>query len=429
MTTADVTGHARAPVTSGLRPRLAVAATFPIHPPLGGGQVRAAQLYRGLSEVFDIELVTLVDAPARGGRTQVGPALWEHRVPKSATHAERERLLERDAGTVVTDIAMTELYRETPDYLAALDRATAGACAVVACHPYVFPAIREVTTIPVWYEAQDVEASLKRYVLGASREAQRLLARAEAVERACCEQAELVWACSEEDRNELIESYGVEPSRVLVVPNGVALDEVSYAPPPARLERKRRLRLEDRFLALFIASWHEPNLVAARELVQLAPHVPEIDVMIIGSVGLALTGWPLPANVQVTGTVCTEFKQTVLGIADAALNPVRTGSGTNLKMLEYFGSGTPVISTAFGARGLGVRAGEHYIEAEGRGFATTLRRLRALNFEGSEPMVAAARHHVEQTLSWQSIAAELLTCLRARENSVSALAGRSALQP
>jgi glycosyltransferase involved in cell wall biosynthesis len=195
----------------------------------------------------------------------------------------------------------------------------------------------------------------------------------------------------------------------------VALDEVPFVAPTVRHEHKRRLRLEDRFLALFIASWHEPNVVGARELVHVARRMPEVDVMILGSVGLALTGWALPDNVQVTGTVDLEFKQAVLGIADAALNPVRTGSGTNLKMLEYFGSGTPVISTAFGARGLGVCAGEHFIEAEPVAFPAVLRRLRGLDPKANEPMVRAARRHVEQTHSWTAIAAELLAALRARD--------------
>jgi len=392
-----------------------VAATYPIHPPLGGGQVRAAHLYRGLSEVFDVELVTLVGPETSGGTTQITPALRERQVPKSARHAARELEMEREAGTIVTDIAMSELYADSPEYLAALGEAVQGARAVVACHPYPFPAIREVTDLPVWYEAQDVEASLKHHVLGSSHEARRLMARAEAVERECCEEAELIWACSAQDRTDLIGRYAIEPDRVLVVPNGVALEEVAYLPPAARCEHKRRLRLEDRFLAVFLASWHEPNLAGARELVQLAPRMPEVDLMIMGSVGLALTGWPLPENVQVTGMVSLEFKQTVLGIADAALNPVRTGSGTNLKMLEYFGSGTPVISTAFGARGLGVCPGEHFLEAQPVAFPATLRRLHERSPEESEPMVQAARRHVEQTHSWNAIAAELLAEVRARD--------------
>lgn len=406
-----------------MKPRLVVAATYPIHPPLGGGQVRAAQLYRGLTDAFDVELVTLAAAGAAGGRRRIAPGIVERQVPKSDAHAAHELELERAAGTVVTDVAFSELYPQTPEYLAALRDAVVGAQAVVACHPYAFPAIREATDLPVWYEAQDVEASLKRHVLGPSPEAQRLLVRAEAIERDCCREAQLVFACSAEDRAELIERYGTEPDRVLVVPNGAALDEVQFVAPTRRAELKARLGLGERFLSLFIASWHEPNLVAARELLALATRVPEIDVMIIGSVGLALGDRTAPANVQITGTVSLEFKQTVLGLADAALNPVRTGSGTNLKMVEYYASGTPVISTAFGARGLGVRAGEHFIHAEPGAFPAALRALRAMPPAERDPMVRAAREHVERALSWEVIAGELLRELRARGAGLSVTDG------
>ena len=55
-----------------------------------------------------------------------------------------------------------------------------------------------------------------------------------------------------------------------------------------------------------------------------------------------------------------------LGLAGAALNPMRWGSGTNLKMLDYALAGTPILSTTFGARGVGFEAGPHY-EAWSRG--------------------------------------------------------------
>ena len=167
------------------RPRLVVASTFPIHPPAGGGQVRSAHLYGGLAERFDVEMVTLAARNVAGGRRAIAAGVWEHRVPKSAAHAATELELERAAGMVVTDIAMADLYALTPAYLSALRDAAAGAVAVIACHPYVYPAIREVTELPVWYDAHNVEALLKQDVLGPSAEAQRLLARVGAVERAC----------------------------------------------------------------------------------------------------------------------------------------------------------------------------------------------------------------------------------------------------
>jgi glycosyltransferase involved in cell wall biosynthesis len=404
---ADDAGSSR----GGARPRLAVAMTFPVHPPLGGGQVRAFNLYRELSRVFDVELVTLAPPGTRPVRSQLAPGLWEHRVPKSDRHAGEEAQLEREAGTLVTDVAMSQLYRHTPEYLRALERATAGASAAIACHPYTFPAIREVTDVPLWYEAQDVEALLKARVLAGTRTARALLAQVTRIERACCRQADLVWACSGEDREELIRRYKVKPEKVVIVPNGVALDELSYVPVGVRQEHKRRLGMDGRFIAVFIASWHEPNVIAARMLLDLATRVPTIEFLILGSVGMALRRESLPANVELLGTVSAEFKRTVLGIADVALNPVTTGSGTNIKMLDYFGSGVPVVSTAFGARGLGVRGGEHYLAAEPEEFEGTLAGLQRAEVKDVDAMVGAARKHVETRLSWSAISAQLLATL------------------
>ena len=238
MTTAPSTlsSATATPTRRRRRPRLVVAATYPIHPPLGGGQVRASQLYKGLGEIFDVTLVTLGAPDAAAADLRISSAVTERQIPKSAEHQARELELEKAVGTVVTDIAMSELYPYTPDYLSALRDAAQGAHAIVACHPYTFPAIREVSDAPVWYEAQDVEASLKRHVLGASPEARRLLARTDAIERACCEHAAFIWACSAEDRAELIERYRVDPERVLIVPNGAALDEIEYVAPARRAE-------------------------------------------------------------------------------------------------------------------------------------------------------------------------------------------------
>ena len=393
------------------RPRLAVAVTFPIDPPRGGGQVRAFNLYRELARKFDVHLVTLGSHGTRPAYKQLAPGMWERRVPKSAEHSAQEAGLERDAGAVVTDVAMTRLYRQTPEYLGALRESIHGACAVVACHPYTFPAIREVTDLPVWYEAQDVEAELKAKMLRRGWRARSLLSDVRRVEKACCKDAELVWACSGEDREELIRRYRAKPERVLVVPNGVSLQEVGYVPPALRREYKQRLGMSDRYLALFIASWHEPNVIAAEALVDLASQVTSVQFLIVGSVGLALQRPRLPDNVELMGTVSSEFKQAVLGVADVALNPVTTGSGTNIKMLDYFAAGVPVISTPFGARGLGIRPGEHYLAAEPDGFGDILRQLHTAPPTQLDAMVQSARTHVELHLSWSAIAQDLLATL------------------
>jgi glycosyltransferase involved in cell wall biosynthesis len=395
--------------------KLAVALTFQVHPPLGGGQVRVFHLYRELARHFEVELVTLADADATAGRIQIAPGLWERRVPKSARHVAEELALEREVGTVVTDVAMPRLHRLTPDYEAALRAACLGADGVVAVHPYTLSAIRAVSDAPLLYEAQDVEASLKADVLGEASEASRsLLREVEECERRCCQEAELVWTCSDEDREELIGRYAADPARIAVAPNGAALDEALYASPSEREARRRALRLNDRFLAAFVASWHQPNIAAAKRLLELAAGQPSVDFLIMGSVGQALAEHIPPRNVDVMGVVSAGLKDAVLGTVNVALNPVTSGSGTNLKMLEYFATGVPVISTAFGARGLEVTAGEHYLEASPWAFAERLEEMRRTPVAALDAMAETARRHVEAEMSWTMIAERLRTSIEAK---------------
>jgi glycosyltransferase involved in cell wall biosynthesis len=393
------------------RAKLAVAVTFPIDPPQGGGQVRIFHLYRELARAYDVELVTLGLPGTAASRCELAPGLWETRVPKSAEHAEREWRLEREAGTIVTDVAMTLLYRSSPAYLDALREATRGARAVIASHPYTLPAICAVTEAPVWYEAQDVESGLKADVLVGTERARELLGEVERVERACCEHAEMIWACSAEDRTELAGAYGVDPAKILVVPNGVALADLNYVSIHTRRQHKRRLGMDERCLAVFIGSWHGPNVAAAKSLLDLAIRRPDVDFMCLGSVGAALAGSEIPENFDVAGPFASEFKRAVLSVADLALNPVATGSGTNLKMLDYFGAGTPVASTLFGARGLGIEPDRHYILADDHRFGRAIDRVRQAEESELAELTTAASAHVRERLTWPAIADELLNSL------------------
>ena len=84
-------------------------------------------------------------------------------------------------------------------------------------------------------------------------------------------------------------------------------------------------------------------------------------MLIAGSVARAVDSARLPANVVCLGRVSDEAKTLLLRAADVALNPMFSGSGTNLKMLEYLAAGVPVVTTPIGARGLELTTGKHAI--------------------------------------------------------------------
>ncbi|MBE9014313.1 glycosyltransferase, partial [Pseudanabaenaceae cyanobacterium LEGE 13415] len=102
-------------------------------------------------------------------------------------------------------------------------------------------------------------------------------------------------------------------------------------------------------------------------------------------------------------------------ISDVALNPVTFGSGTNLKMLEYFAAGIPVISTPAGIRGLGVEHGKHCIVAEVEQFGEAINKLRSESPEAQFARVEAAKDLVQQTYDWRVIADRFINAVAALE--------------
>ena len=388
--------------------RLVVATTFPIFPALGGGQSRVFNLYRELARAFPVDVVCLTWDERPGDRL-VAPGLREIRVPMSpehrrADHAVRARL----GGLSVTDVLMPELLHLTPAYAAALAAACADASAAVACHPYLLSAIPR--RLPLWFEAQDVEVVLKRAVLPDTPLGRRLLDQVRDAERAACDAADLILACSAEDAASLQAEHAAAPEKLVVVPNGADSSAVSFTSPEERAALCERLGLGGSRTALFMGSWHAPNIEAVERILRMAEARPEVAWLVMGSVGDRFAGRDMPRNVGLTGAVDDAAKALALACVDVAINPMATGSGTNLKMLDYFASGAPVISTRFGVRGLAVQDGVHLTLAGLDEFADAVAARRPPD----AGRLAAARRLAEQEYDWGVIADRLLAELRRR---------------
>jgi len=387
------------------RPKLTVATTFPVHPARGGGQARVLGLYGAVAALgVDVDLVTLGAHGERPVTTALRPGLREIRVAKTAAHEEAERALQAELGGVpVTDVALALFHALTPAYAAAVRASAADASAVVACHPYAAPLLLDAAPgIPLLYEAQDVELDVKAGIL----DSPDLLEVVREHEALACGEAVHVFTCADEDARRLGELYALPAERRATVPNGYDPERVRHTPWVERAAARRSVGL-DRFTVLFVGSWHGPNIDAARAVMTAVDGLPEVHAMVVGSAGSALDGEPVPANVDVTGAVPDGFLQAVLALADVAVNPMVSGSGTNLKMLEYAGAGVPLVSSGFGARGLGLVPGEHYVAAEPGELGAALLAVR------DEPEVNARRagrahDHVRATFAWDRIALDWL---------------------
>lgn len=397
------------------KPKLTVATTFPVWPPMGGGQARVFQLYKALTSSFDIDIVSLGSTAERQGEREIAPGLIEIRVPKSAQHLLYEQKLAATVGDLpVGDIAAQLLADLTPDYGNALGISALTSDAVIACHPYLIGQIKaEAGDRPLWYEAQDVELELKTALLPHNAAGERLLQEVKSVEGQCWRTARHVFACAERDLDKLGSLYGPTRAALHEVPNGVALDEIAFTSPARRRELKRKAGLDGRSTALFMGSWHGPNLEAVEDILVAAAHLPATQFIVVGSAGLPFRERVLPANVHLLGQVDAHIRDELLAVADVALNPMRSGSGTNLKMLDYFAAGIPVISTGFGARGLRAAADTHFVESPDSALAGTIDAFLGRPPEQVDAMVLEARQLVEQHYCWKVIAANFVASLKA----------------
>lgn len=399
----------RGPTLRRPRRKISVAVTFPVWPPRGGGQNRIFHLYRHLARSHDVDVVCVANANDLPADRELAPGLREIRVPKSPAHRAAELALSRIVpGVPITDVAMPRLVHLTPEYRAALEASAAGADLLVASHPYLFPVLRAVSGRPVWYEAHNVETTLKRDMLPDTPAARGLLAETEQVERACCAASERVIVCAGTDGLVFQRDFGVPADRILEIPNGVDLGAVTYTGPRARRATKDRLGLREAVTALFMGSGHKPNIDAVEAILRVAPECPDLRFLVMGSVCGLFAGRRIPPNVGMLGEVDDETKDTVLGTVDCALNPMAGGSGTNLKMLDYFAAGVPVISTPHGARGLAVADGVHLRLSGIDVLPAALRRLREeIGGADLSARVVAARLLVQDRYGWTAIADRL----------------------
>ena len=316
-----------------------------IHPPLFGGPQRTFGLLRGLARRHEVEVLCLVPNRCTAPPAEVVAGV---------------RLLRRRAW-YTSAVWRLERARLAPMFLAAAGHsAAAGGLARAFTRPAeVLLADLNLTGLfgadpaPLKvYTAHNVEFDhfhmTRADVAGPAFWAGRLrVLEARAVGR-----AGLTVVCGDRDAARMRELYGAPDESLAVIPNG--FDETAvHAPAPEERERARAaLGLGEReYAALFVGSDFPHNRAALAWLMDrvMPPLAGEgFRLLVAGSVTRSLAGrregWLL-ARPEMPDLA------PVLQAADAGLNPVATGGGSNVKLPTYLAAGLAVLSTPFGLRG------------------------------------------------------------------------------
>ncbi len=323
-------------------------------PPSNGGQSRLFNFYRAMSRWHQITLLTSTHIGVQEEIIQHGLNFIERRIPKDAHFVQQWAELEPyasggdlSAPTIAACGRLPTLLHnayldeyEKADVLFFDDPFTA------QCDLYA-----GIDNKPRIYNSYNCETLLYRQIHPGDK-SKPIHDLVRAAEQRMLENADLVLYCTEGD----LEAFrALAPNAIfdaLSVPNGMT---------PISVPNRAKAREHKAFRAVFMGSGHPPNAQAADFIVRvLVPAFPDIVFDIIGS---CLPEGNYPSNLIRHGVIDDASKIRILSQADVALNPMAEGSGSNVKVLEYFAYGIPVLSTSFGMRGIQAQAGQHYLEA------------------------------------------------------------------
>lgn len=280
--------------------------------------------------------------------------------------------------------------------------ARGGAWDTVQAHSLSMLGIALSSGRPVVFDAHDavseVAASMARTD---SRRAMRPLWRFEQLkalfaQRRAARSAAAITLPSQSEAD-LFESLG---ARTVVVPNGVAIDEIPHAPPSGG----------DGVLFAGYFLWR-PNAEAALELIddvfpRIRARLESATLRLVGKSAIPEMAARAGQGVEIVGAVPEMLPE--LRRAAVTVMPIRAGGGTRLKVLEALAAGVPVVATPFAVHGLGLRDGEHALLAE-RPADLAAQALRVIEDRAlAAELSRRGRAHVEAHFDWAAVAAPLV---------------------
>lgn len=316
-----------------------------IHPPASGGTQRTFGLARGLAAHHDVRVLCVVP-----NRNTAAP---EQRV--DGVTLLRRRAWHTSVAWRLEQWGVAPLFTAAAGHrlrAAGYRRTLAGTPEVLSCDLHLTGLLARSRAGLRVYASQNVEAD--RFLASRSRLLGRShwAARLRALEGGAVRGSDLTVACSDEDAARLRALYGAHETDVAVIPNG--FDERVHQPatPAERAAARRALGIDDSaFVALFVGADWGPNRDALTHLVDsLGPAVADAGVVLLvaGSVGRGWSG-RRESWLRVLGRV--DDLRPVLHAADAGLNPMAEGGGSNVKVPGYLAAGLACLTTPFGLRG------------------------------------------------------------------------------
>lgn len=380
----------------------------PIEPAVGGGRLRLKGLYSNLGDTINPLYMGTYDWRGEKRREiNISPSLREIDIPLSEEHFRlNEYCNNLLPGKIIIDTIFSFLGEASHEFVKSVRNEAVKSDVIIFSHPWMYPLLKTEVSFrnkTIIYDSQNCEALLRKQILGDTEFSQCIVNMVKFTEKELCEGADLILACSEEDKDNFIRIYGIPQKKIELFPNGADIDEIKPVTDAKKIACKERIGISTK-TAIFMGSDYPPNVEAGRYIVDtLARQCPNVTFLIVGSVGNQLK-IENKSNIIITGFVNDDEKKRWLAAADIAINPMIQGSGTNIKMFDFMAAGLPTVTTPVGARG--IFCDESFFVAERSEFPDTIHKIL------TDPMLykitsQKARTLVERHYDWKVISERL----------------------
>ncbi len=396
------------------RPVISAVNHYDVFPFNHGGSLGIRGLYKGLSEWFDVNIITFCTKDKYADRVKISDhvTVIPLVVPEELVKRQNKMFRKYDmtADTLVdSSPAVMRWYHEYPEIVEEIRRICSDSEIVLAEHVFTWRIIKAACPEKhLWYRSNNVEYDYKTKTYEVINQPKDLLDETYELEKECCEQCEKILTVSQLEADRFMDLYGFPESmreKFMDIRSGFDTDNMHTVLPSQREIAESGYE----HCGVFIAS-DTPNALSAADIcIDIARDIPSLKIFIVGRIWKFLKDRKdLPENVEVTGLVTDEEKDFYLSHCDFALNPMEGGAGINVKMFEYFAYGIPVITTDYGARGIEVTDGLDCVLTKKGNYTDDTIKFCALPMEEKDQIAKNALKLLEEKYSWRSLAERIV---------------------
>jgi glycosyltransferase involved in cell wall biosynthesis len=328
--------------------------TFAVDAPLGGGKYVINNLLRRISSRYNVKFLSLVESDKTYKEVRVSKNFTNIQIPQNIEQSKIQWEQEKRNDIGLFDYVQINHWKHNPEYVESVKINLKKSDVLILEHPYFTNLIKSLNVdIPIIYHAIDLELNQKKSILSSE-----LLNNVKNVEQTACNLAKQIWVSSESEKTQFKEIYNISQEKLRLLPHGIDLSSSPFIERESHKQIKSKIdEINNKTIFVFTGSWHPPNLQSVEFIIsELSPINQDYHYFIVGSVSnYYFHEHPkakLPENVTMFGQVNDIEKIGIYKLSDFAINPMFSGAGTNIKMLEYMAFGLPIISSEFGSRGI-----------------------------------------------------------------------------